>query len=96
MNSVTEILEGYRAQRRHREAKRNEFMRRFDVLRGTFAHPASHQPAPALPKQAALVAPEAPKNAPQRANPVNQGSASEEEHRLMAENEQLKKEVGVG
>ena len=40
--ALESILDEYRAQRRYREAKRNEYLRRFEVLRQNFAHIHHH------------------------------------------------------
>ena len=36
--ALESILDEYRAQRRYREAKRNEYLRRFEVLKQSFPH----------------------------------------------------------
>ncbi len=43
--ALDSILDEYRAQRRYREGKRNEYLRRFEVLRQNFAHIHHHYPA---------------------------------------------------
>lgn len=39
------ILDEYRAQRKYRETKRNEYLRRFEVLKQNFAHIHRHYPS---------------------------------------------------
>lgn len=39
------ILDEYRTQRKYREAKRNEYLRRFEVLKQNFSHIHRHYPS---------------------------------------------------
>lgn len=47
--ALDHVLEEYRAQRRYREAKRNEYLRRFEVLRQNYAHIHHHYPSHLAP-----------------------------------------------
>lgn len=45
-SALDSILDEYRSQRRYREAKRNEYLRRFEALKHSFAHVHHHHPHP--------------------------------------------------